>query len=157
MWTTLLGGLMGGVFRILPEVLKWLDRKDERKHELDMYEKEYKFAELKGRLELDQAEVALSGRELDAMAEAIREQGQTARAAGKWVAAISALVRPLVTYWFVCLYSLVKIAHIVNAFTKNADWKEALIQTWSADDMSILMMILTFWFVGRIWERQKPS
>lgn len=154
MWETLLGGLMGGVFRILPEVLKWLDRKDERKHELDMYQKEYEFAELKGLLELQQAEVALTGKELYAMTEAIKEQGQTARAAGKLVAAISALVRPLVTYWFVVLYSLVKIAHIINAFSRNADWKEALITTWSADDMAILFMILTFWFVGRVWERQ---
>lgn len=153
-WTSIIGGLMGGIFRIVPEVLKWLDRKDERKHELDMYQKEYEFAELKGRLELQQAEVALTGKELDAMAVAIEEQGRTARAAGKLVAAISALVRPLVTYWFVVLYSLVKTAHIVNAFNRDADWKEALIQTWSADDMAILFMILTFWFVGRVWERQ---
>lgn len=157
MWETLLGGLVGGVFRIVPEVLKWLDRKDERKHELDMLDGEMRYAELRGRIEMGQAELALTGRELDAMAEAIKEQRQTARAAGKWVAAISALVRPLVTYWFVVLYSLVKTAHIINAFSRNADWKEALITTWSTDDMTIMFMILTFWFVGRVWERQSKS
>lgn len=31
---TLLGTLLGGIFRIAPEVLKWPYRKDERKHEV---------------------------------------------------------------------------------------------------------------------------
>jgi hypothetical protein len=51
----------------------------------------------------------------------------------------------------------VKTAHIINAFSRNADWKEALITTWSTDDMTIMFMILTFWFVGRVWERQSKS
>ena len=33
---TLLGGLLGGAFRLAPEILKWLDRKGERGHELAM-------------------------------------------------------------------------------------------------------------------------
>ena len=33
---TLLGGLLGGTFRLAPEILKWLDRKGERGHELAM-------------------------------------------------------------------------------------------------------------------------
>ena len=31
---TLLGGLLGGAFRLAPEVLKWFDRQGERGHEL---------------------------------------------------------------------------------------------------------------------------
>ncbi len=36
---TLLGGLLGGAFRLAPEILKWLDRKGERGHELAMQDK----------------------------------------------------------------------------------------------------------------------
>ena len=36
---TLLGGLLGGTFRLAPEILKWLDRKSERGHELAMQDK----------------------------------------------------------------------------------------------------------------------
>ena len=36
---TLLGGLLGGAFRLAPELLKWLDRKRERGHELSMQDK----------------------------------------------------------------------------------------------------------------------
>ena len=33
---TLLGGLLGGAFRLAPEILKWMDRNGERSHELAM-------------------------------------------------------------------------------------------------------------------------
>ena len=36
---TLLGGLLGGAFRLAPEILKWLDRNGERSHELSMQDK----------------------------------------------------------------------------------------------------------------------
>jgi len=43
---TLLGGLLGGAFRLAPEVLKWLDRKGERGHELAMQDKVLEFEKL---------------------------------------------------------------------------------------------------------------
>ena len=47
MFETLFGGLLGGLFRLAPEVLKWLDKKDERSHELSMLDKEMAFAQIK--------------------------------------------------------------------------------------------------------------
>lgn len=150
---TLLGGLMGGIFRILPEVLKLFDKVSERKHELELLKAEMEFAKIRGEIMMKQAEAVMTVAELDAMSEAIKEQGQTARSAGKFVAAVSALVRPLVTYWFVFFYSVVKIIGIALALDQSANWKEVIVSSWTADDMAILMMILTFWFVGRIWDK----
>ena len=155
MLETLLGSLLGGVFRIVPEVMKLLDAKNEREHELAMLGKEMEFAKIKGEISMREAQATMTVAEIGAMSEALREQGQTARAAGKFVSAISALVRPLVTYWFVFLYSAVKIATMVVAFNAGGDWKEVLINSWTQDDMAMLMLILTFWFVGRVWERNK--
>lgn len=45
---TLLGGLLDGIFRLAPEVLKWLDRKGERGHELAMQDKALEFEKLRG-------------------------------------------------------------------------------------------------------------
>jgi len=154
---TILGGLMGGVFRILPEVLKLFDRVNERKHELELLKTEMEFAKIRGEIMMKQAEASMTIAELDAMSEAIKEQGQTARAAGKFVAALSALVRPLVTYWFVGFYSFVKMLTISLALEQNANWKEVIVNAWTADDAAILMMILTFWFVGRIWDKYKQQ
>jgi hypothetical protein len=89
------------------------------------------------------------------MGAALKEQGQTARSAGWFVAAISALVRPLVTYWFVVMYSVVKIVGIYLAVRSGGLWTEVLVTSWNSEDMAILTMILTFWFVGRVYERSK--
>lgn len=152
---TLLGSLLGGVFRLAPELMKVLDRKNERDHEARMLEKEMEFAKIKGEIAMRQVDASMTIAELDVMAEALREQGQTARAAGKIVAAISALVRPLVTYWFVIIYSAVKVAAGMMAIAEGANWKEVLVSSWNQDDMALLMMVLTFWFVGRVYERNK--
>ena len=45
---TILGSLVGGVFRLVPEVLRWFDRKDERKHELKMQDNSLSFKNLWG-------------------------------------------------------------------------------------------------------------
>lgn len=155
MLETLLGSLLGGVFRVVPEVMKLWDAKNERDHELKMLDREMEFAKIKGEISMREQENVLMGSELTAMTEAIKEQGQTARAAGKFVAAFSALIRPGVTAWFVVLYSIVKIATMLVAFDAGANWKDVFIMSWSQDDMALLMMILTFWFTGRVWDRDR--
>ena len=152
---SILGGLLGGIFRIAPEFLKWLDRKGEREHELKMLQAEMEFAKIRGEIMMKQVEASMTVAELDAMSEALKEQGMTARAAGKIVAGISALVRPLVTYWFVVLYSAVKILSIRMAIDQGGEWKQVIVSSWTEADMAMLMLVLTFWFVGRVWERNK--
>jgi hypothetical protein len=155
MFETLLGSLFGGIFRIVPEVMKMLDAKNERAHEALMLDKEMDFAKIKGEIHMHEIQAAMTTAELDTMSQALKEQGETARAAGAFVSAISALVRPLVTYWFVILYSGVKIASMISGIDSGVDWKEVIMKSWTVDDMSILSLILTFWFVGRVWDRNK--
>jgi len=153
MLDTLLGGVFGGLLRLAPEALKFFDSKNERKHELAMLEAEMKFAQVKGEIAMRQTEAQMQVAEISAMTEAIKEQSATAQAAGKFVSAISALVRPLVTYIFVLLYVSVKIVGYSLAVAQGGDWKELLMSSWTDDDMSTMSMLLTFWFTGRIFER----
>lgn len=152
---TLFGGVLGGLFRIAPEVLKWLDRRGEREHELKMLNAEMEFAKIRGEIAMREAETKMTVAELEAMQVAIKEQGETARAAGQVVAAVSALVRPAVTYAFVIVYFLVKLAAYFLALEQDGEWKAVLVSMWNQDDMAMLMLVLTFWFVGRIYERGK--
>lgn len=154
MLETLLGGVFGGLLRLAPEALKLWDRKDERKHELNMLDRELEFAKTKAEAELHKADNELSIAELDAISSAFQEQAQTAQAAGKFVSAISALVRPAVTYIFIALYALVKVASYVLALSQGGTWQAVLVSLWGVDDAAILNMILSFWFVGRVYERQ---
>lgn len=152
---TLLGGVFGGLLRLAPEVFKLLDRKAERAHELSMVQAEMEFAKIRGEIAMRQADVQLQTAELDAMGAAIREQSATAQAAGSLVAAISALVRPTVTYLFLALYAGVKLASYLIAIEQGGNWREVLVSMWGQDDLAVFNMILSFWFVGRVYERSR--
>jgi hypothetical protein len=151
----LLGGVFGGLLRLAPEALKFFDRKNERVHELAMIDAEMRFAQVKGEIAMRQTEAQMTMAEVEAIGEAFKEQSATAQAAGKVVAAISALVRPFVTYLFVIAYAAVKIATFTIALEQGGDWKEVLLNMWAEDDMAVLNMILSFWFVGRVYERTR--
>lgn len=153
---TLISGIAGGVMRLVPEVMKQLDRKNERAHELEMLKAEGEAAKARGEMEIKQTEVQFEGKELDTLTEAIKGQGAMASAAGSFVASISALVRPLVTYWFMFCYSIVKLSSFLIALRQGGKWEDVTVQLWTSQDWEIFSMILTFWFVGRVWERN-PS
>ena len=155
MLETLMGGVFGGLLRLAPEALKFFDAKNERSHELRMLEAEMKFAQVKGEIAMRQTEAQMTMAEVDAIGEAFKEQSATAQAAGKWAAAVSALVRPFVTYLFVIAYAAVKIAAFLIALEQNGDWKQVALTMWGVDDMAVLNMVLSFWFVGRVYERTR--
>lgn len=152
---TLLSGVFGGALRLAPEVLKIFDRKYEREHELAMLKQEHEFAKSQAEVQLRTGEQNLVIKELDAVTSAIEEQGATARAAGWAIAALSALVRPTVTYMFLMAYFLVKIALYSMAIDQGGTWDQVILQLWTKDDVSILFMIISFWFVGRVYERNQ--
>lgn len=154
---TVLSGLLGGALRVAPEILKFFDRKNERSHELSMLDREVDLAKSRAEAEIRAGETKMSIAELDAMGIALREQGETAQSGGWFVSALSALVRPVVTYWFVGAYSAVKAVSMSMAVNGGAQWSEVLTKSWTSDDMSILTMVLTFWFVGRVYERQRSN
>lgn len=155
MLETLLGGVFGGLLRLAPEAFKLFDRANERKHELALLNAEMEFARVKGEIAMRQTEAAMAVEELDAIGKAFDEQSRTASAAGSFVAAVSALVRPLITYAFVGAYFLVKLATYLVALQQGGDWREIVINLWTQDDVTIMFMIVSFWFVGRVWERQQ--
>ena len=99
---TLLGGLLGGAFRLAPEILKWLDRKGERSHELAMQDKALEFEKLRGAQRMAEigaaADAAWNTGAINALREAVAAQGQ--RSGVRWADALSVSVRPVITYWF---------------------------------------------------------
>jgi hypothetical protein len=153
MFESLIGGLFGGLLRLAPEVFKLFDKKNERAHELRMVEAEMEFAKIRGEIAMRQVEAQMTMAEMDTMAQAFKEQSETAKNAGWFVSAISALVRPMVTYAFLALYASVKIAAFLIAIDQNGNWKEVLVTMWGADDLAVFNMIISFWFVGRVYER----
>ena len=149
----LLGSIFGGLFRLAPEVLKFMDKGNERKHELSMFTLQTDLEKMRGQFKMEEKYVDYSVNQLDAIKEAFKEQAATAKEAGKIVSAISALVRPGITWALFFMYAAVKAAALVMAFQTGGHWTEVITRVWDADDFAMLNMCLTFWFVGRSIEK----
>ena len=72
-----LGSLLGGVFRLAPEVLKWLDKKNERNHEFAMFDRQCALEQQRGEQKLAeigaQREAAVDTGAMDAFNAAIQQ------------------------------------------------------------------------------------
>ena len=152
---TLLGGLLGGAFRLAPEILKWLDRKGERGHELAMQDKALEFEKLRGAQRMSEigasADAAWNTGAIDALREAVAAQGQ--RSGVRWADALSISVRPVITYWFMALYCGAKTAVFVAAITAGVRWNTAILHAWTEADQALWAGVLNFWFLGRVFDR----
>ena len=73
---TLLGGLLGGAFRLAPEVLKWFDRQGERGHELAMQDKALEFEKLRGAQRMSEIGAAADGAWNTGAIETLRRDGR---------------------------------------------------------------------------------
>ena len=152
-----MGSIFGGLFRLAPEILKFMDKKNERAHELQMFTLQTDLEKMRGEFRMEEKYVDYSVQQLDTIKAAFEEQAETAKAAGWFVAGISALVRPGITWAIFGMYATVKAAALVLAFQTGADWKEVIIKCWDEDDFGLFTMILTFWFVGRSIEKYNKS
>jgi hypothetical protein len=149
----LLGSIFGGLFRLAPEVLKFLDKGNERKHELAMFTLQTDLEKVKGNFRMEEKYADYSTEQLKAIQAAFKEQATTAKEAGWFVAAVSALVRPGITWALFFMYATVKAAGLTIAISSGAPWHDVVLKGWSADDFAMLNMCLTFWFVGRSIEK----
>lgn len=152
---SLLGSVLGGALRLAPEVIKFFDRKNERDHEARMMDKEMDLAKLRAEQSMHSVDAGVQLAQFDAMAAANASQAEMAKRGGKFVSAVSALVRPGVTYGMFAFYVACRTAGLVLAFQQGGDWKAVLASAWTAEDMAVLMLILTFWFTGRAWESKQ--
>lgn len=152
---TLLGGLLGGAFRLAPEILKWLDRKGERGHELAMQDKALEFEKLRGAQRMGEIGAAADGAwntgAIEALKEAVAAQGQ--RSGIGWADALSASVRPVITYWFMALYCAAKTASFAAGVGAGAGWGDAILHAWTDVDQALWAGVLNFWFLGRVFDR----
>ena len=152
---TLLGGLLGGAFRLAPEILKWVDRKGERSHELAMQDKALEFEKIRGAQRMEEigagAEAAWNVGAIEALRAAVAAQGQ--RSGVRWADALSTSVRPVITYWFMALYCVAKTTAFAAVVTAGAGWAMAVLQAWTEADQALWAGVLNFWFLGRVFDR----
>jgi len=148
-----IGSVLGGVFRLAPEVLKYFDKKNERLHELNMFARQCELETLRGQQKLAeigaQREAAVDVGVMDAFNAAINQQAEMVKAAGGWAASLSASVRPVMTYYLLVLYGTAKTAAMVLAYYHGQSLTEVLAKSWGSDDMALLTGVINYWMIDR--------
>lgn len=148
----ILSFIFGGIFRIFPEIMKLWDKANERKHELALLDKNIEYDRLRGEMALKQiaaeADVILGKAEMEAIIEATKAQGKTTGV--RWVDAINALMRPLITFWWVIvLYTAALVVQFYGLLSYGESTVMALLTVFGAQEKSIALSIIGFWFVDR--------
>jgi hypothetical protein len=149
-----LGSLLGGLFRLAPEVLKWLDKKNERAHELAMFDRQCQLEQQRGAQRLQeigaQRDMAIDAGVLDALKGAIDQQTEMVKASGPgWVAALSASVRPVVTYWVLGIWSFVHVWFAWQGWMAGLAPAEVFRLAMSADMAALVAGTINYWFLDR--------
>jgi hypothetical protein len=147
------GTIFGGLFRLAPEVLKFLDRKNERQHELAMFNRQCELEQIRGEMKLAEIraerDLAIDSGVMSAFEAAITQQAQMAKSAGGWVASLSASVRPVVTYWILAIWSLSHIWFAVIAHHEGMAVRDVFKMIMSPDFAALVAGTFNYWFLDR--------
>lgn len=154
---SLLGGGLGGLLRFVPEIFKLFTEQRDRDHEFRMTQLQLDIDKARAAQAIDlvhaQSEAAQATSEMQAYIEAIKGQGQMSGV--PWVDALNQSVRPVVTYWWMSLFTVYKIATIVAACLAWTTLDDFITKLWTVQDAGVLSMILGFWFVDRAIRKQQ--
>ena len=154
----LLGSIFGGLFRLAPEVLKFLDRKNERQHEREMFKDQCDLEKQRGAQKLQeigaQHGMAVDVGVLDALKGAIDQQTEMVKSAGGWAASLSASVRPVVTYWILFIWSFVHIWFAWNAWLQGMPPVEVFKTAMSPDFAALVAGTINYYFMNRTLEKR---
>ena len=126
--------------RLAPEVFKLINDKADKAHELQMTQLQMEVEKVRAQTQMDaaaaQQALQQATAQMQAYADAVKGQGQMTGV--RWIDGINQSVRPVLTYWWMTLFTAWKINQI-----------ELHGLVWNQDDWGILSMILGFWFVDR--------
>jgi hypothetical protein len=144
----LLSLLGGGLLRLVPEFIKFWDRKDERKHELLMQDKAIEFAKIQGQMKVAEYNAQAEVAQFDAMKVALEAQGK--KTGVKWVDALNALIRPIIAIqWVIVLWPAAIVAAFILSVQAGVPALEALLKTFGPDERAVAAGIVGFFFVNR--------
>jgi len=142
--TTLIGSALGFGSSLAPSIMQFMQDGKDKKHELKSLEMQIALMDKKSEMVVEEAQVTgemnAIALEIQAEIESIKGAHQPMQALGiGWVDALRGSVRPIVTYWFMGLYSYAKYSAYVNSEV-----------VWGEMDQALFATILAFWFGDRI-------
>lgn len=141
----LLGSLAGFLSALIPEVLSFIKDKRDKAHELALV-----------KLQIEAGKNSSSSRIDEVVIKSDLDKERLIYSHAKpigipWVDALSALVRPLITYLFLALYIGVKLT-IIFSYQIGV-----CMPVWTNEDEVLLSVIMGFWFGNRMINKYKTT
>jgi hypothetical protein len=150
--------LIGFLSSVAPEFIKkWQDSAD-KKHELAVMELQMQQQRAGYAAKLEEVSVAAYS---DIVSSAHKEQAESLEKASRWVADLSASVRPVITYLFVIAFIGFKMALLASALNPSLPWaqamtfKEAFLLVWGAEESAGFWGIMAYWFGDRTMAKRR--
>ena len=146
----LLSPLFGIIGSLLPSIVRIFERKQEIKYEIELT-----------KIKLDAAERQA---DLTYSIEMVKGDAQSRQSAldhdksidgGKYINALRASIRPVITYTFFFLFVSVKVAAAYVMLSTGQSVPEMLKAVWDVETMSLFSTIIAFWFGSRVMEKQE--
>ena len=146
----LLSPLFGIFGSLLPSIVRMFERKQEIKYEIELT-----------KIKLDAAERQA---DLQFNIEMVKSDSNLRQSAldhdksidgGKYINALRASIRPVITYTFFFLFVAVKVAAAYVMLSTGQAVPEMLKAVWDVETMSLFSTIIAFWFGSRVMEKQE--
>lgn len=162
--------IFGFAAPFLPELFKWLNRKADNAHELEMMrmrleaaasEHAWRMEEINATADIEEAKVIRQPQE--SFGVQILDKAQASLHPALWVPVfwlfsvldfVSGFVRPGITWAVVGGYLAYKLAlyRELTGIRYENTFEGAMLQVWTEQDYAVLSMVLAFWFGGRIYK-----
>jgi len=146
----LLSPFFGIIGSLLPSIVRIFERKQEIKYELDLAKLKIDAAERQADLQFNVEMVKASAVERQSVLDHDKSLD-----GGKFINALRASIRPVITYTFFFLFCAVKIAAAYVMLSQGQSVPEMLKAVWDVETMSLFSTIIAFWFGSRMMEKQE--
>ena len=144
---TLLASIAGFITSIIPELMRFFKDKHDKKHELELLDRQMKYSlELKGR-ELEEITINRETQLQNALY-------STYNTGISWVDVLNGTVRPVLAYSFFIMYVWIKFIQYIYLTNSNS-LVEYVHILWDVDDQAIFAGIISFYFGQRGFKRYK--
>lgn len=136
----IVGAVVGFAGSVVPNVLKHIQDRSDKKHELEILKMQMDFSNQKANTQLKEIGANADLKEAEAIY-------KTFYNGNKWVDCLNASVRPILAYSFFILYIGIKIFYATSSNGFN------IAQLWSSVDNTIFLTIISFFYGHRAMQK----
>lgn len=161
---SLVGTIVGGLLRLVPEGLKFWESSKNADHEYRMGQLNLQQMELQAKNKMDfrrlDGDIELAAADINALVEGNKAQASMMLNTGvRWLDALingmNAAMRPTLVYYYMLMYALVKVAVFYTYLGDGVDWAESMKLLWGVEDSTVWASICSYVFLDRTLRKGK--